>query len=206
MKKATLAILGSLRDFLPIDHVEMMLSAAVEHLAVSLNHLRIIPEGSSPLKAWAERQLNVDGARLAIYESRLFGGPIRRNNLVITGKGQGLTSSKGKAHAIVILGPIPAHYTRTVERAGEQVEIPTASTQESLVHYWQNAKDAPPIIQVMDDGKDGFKVIDGKQGKWYHLEGDPMAPVLRATNPPPKSGTSSARLAERSSAFWGATK
>lgn len=184
-KKAVCVVMGTYR--LDPDNIEALLVDAVKSAGFTgINHLRIIPEGSPVLRSWANRQLDsVDGARLSVYESKLFGGPIRRNNTAIRGG----DSCKGKAHLIIQLGPIPPH-------DGER-----ASTQESLLHYWhqQDPKKRPKIVQV-DMAAGGVPMSFVEPEKWSLHESD-----RSELKPPPRRGASE-KLTERSSGFWSATK
>jgi hypothetical protein len=198
-KLPVVALLGSLHIGLPLDWIEPMLGHLAKALSVRFSFFRVIPEpGKSPLAIWADRQLQDETIPLQVYASRDFGGPTRRNNLVITGEDQrdGTKAGSGASRMIIMLGPIPPHYEVT---KGEETRAMT-STHEALFEYWgRQEMRAVTMVQVLSDGKQGFKVHKGTNGKWYFLEGSSSnKTVLRKALPKPVNEGRAESLRQRS--------
>ena len=197
--KAVVVLLGSYN--LNPDDIEPMVVTALHAAGYEkLGHMRVIPEGTKMLARWAERPVepnsDVDDARLTIYPSREYNGPINRNNLAINGQAKAEKSHKGKAHVIIQLGSVPPH----------NLEKGIASTQETLLNWWQDVdpKKRPKLVQVGRIGDNltapAFKAI--VEPKSWVVHGETRTELTA----PPKKGGSGVNLAKRSSDFWASLK
>lgn len=193
--KAVTVVLGTY-NFSP-DTIEQMVVKAIQVSKYpKLNHMRVIVDGSPVLKSWANRQLDVEGSAVSIYQSSHYGGnPVARNNAAIKGD----TSHKGKAHLIIQLGMVPPH----------NPEKEQSSTQETLLEWWSRQKQAPQMVQVWLDEDGNAQGCVRKPGDaWYKYrlgvdaQGGTVGkkhPMEKLVAPPKRNNTS--KLAERSAAF-----